>query len=71
MKCPFCQNEITEYKVCPFCKSNLVFWKKIIDLSDVFYNRALRETKKNNVYTAKKNLEKSLILSRKNKKAQN
>lgn len=71
MKCPFCQNKITGYKVCPFCKSNLVFWKKIIDLSDVFYNRALRETKKNNLYTAKKNLEKSLLLSRKNINAQN
>ena len=71
MKCPFCQNEITECKICPFCKSNLVFWKKIIDLSDVFYNRALKETQKNNLYTAKKNLEQSLLLSRKNINAQN
>ena len=71
MKCPFCQNEITECKFCPFCKSNLVFWKKIIDLSDVFYNRALKETKENNLYVATKNLKKSLLLSRKNINAQN
>lgn len=47
MKCPACNNEIPYGKICPYCKKDIILTKKIIDLSNTFYNHALTFTKNN------------------------
>lgn len=71
MVCPVCLHKIEYCETCPFCKTNIVLAKKLIEISNAFYNRALDYAQKNNLYLAIKDLNKSLILFKKNIYARN
>ena len=71
MICPVCLHEIEYCDVCPFCKTNIALAKKLIEMSNAFYNRALDCVQKNNLSMSIKDLNKSLILFKKNINARN
>lgn len=71
MKCPACNNEIPYGKICPYCKKDIILTKKIIDLSNTFYNHALTFTKNNELSFAIICLKKSLCLYKNNTNARN
>ena len=71
MKCPLCSRDIPYNKFCPYCKKNIIVSKKIISISNAFYNIALRQVKNNELSNAITNLKKSITLCKTNSNARN
>jgi len=72
LKCPVCQNKISyENKICLFCNRDIIISRKILVLSNRFYNKALREAKSQRLSDAIISLKKSICLYKKNIHARN
>ena len=71
MKCYHCGCELTEKDFCPNCGADVSLYKKLMSLSNLYYNEGLEKASVRNLTGAVESLHQSLKLNKSNIEARN
>ena len=71
MKCYHCDCELTDQDTCPTCGADVALYKKLMSLSNLYYNEGLEKATVRNLTGAAESLHQSLKLNKGNIDARN
>lgn len=71
MKCYHCDCELTDQDICPTCGADVALYKKLMSLSNLYYNEGLEKATVRNLTGAAESLHQSLKLNKGNIDARN
>lgn len=71
MECPNCNFELNSEKICPNCGIDVISIKKILNISNRLYNKALECAAINDLTGAEESLTKSILFNKRNINARN